>query len=70
VRMCATFGSWRGYKLLAREKEKPGEWTHIASLSSICRRARAGDLWAVEILMTALEPLQYDPHRKRTPKPK
>jgi hypothetical protein len=70
VRMCATFGTWRGYKLLAREKEKKGEWVHIASLGSICRRARAGDEWAITILMDALEPLQYDPHRKRRPKPK
>jgi hypothetical protein len=70
VRMCATFGEWRGYKLLQREPEKKGEWTHIASLASICRRARTGDEWAIEILMTSLEPMQYDPHRKRTPKPK
>lgn len=70
VRMCATFGSWRGYKLLARPPEKKGEWTHIASLASIFRRARAGDEWAMITLIDAIEPMQYDPHRKRRPKPK
>jgi hypothetical protein len=70
VRMCATFGTWRGFKLLHREKEKPGEWVHIASLPSICRRARSGDEWAILILMDSLEPMRYDPHKKRSPKPK
>jgi hypothetical protein len=69
VRMCATFGSWRGYRLLQREKEVPGRWTFIASLASICRRARTGDEWAILILMDSLENLQYDPHRKRARKP-
>lgn len=70
VRMCATFGTWRGYRLLQREPEVKGEWKFIASLDSVCCRARAGDLWAIELLQVALEPMQYDPHRKRTPKPK
>lgn len=70
VRMCATFGTWRGYKLLAREKEVPGTWTHIDSLAAICRKARAGDEWALRLLCESIEPMQYDPHRKRTLKPK
>jgi hypothetical protein len=70
VRMCATFGSWRGYKLLAREKEKPGEWKHICSLASLVRRGHAGEVAALELLRILVESQQYNPNRKRSPKPK
>jgi hypothetical protein len=69
VRMCATFGSWRGYKLLQREKEEPGEWTHVASLASLVRRMNAGEEHARRLLIVLCESLSYDPHRKRQPKP-
>jgi Replication protein len=70
VRMCATFGSWRGYKLLHREKEQPGEWQHVASLKSLVRRAQAGEVHALELLVILVESQQYNPNRKRSPKPK
>jgi hypothetical protein len=70
VRMCATFGTWRGYRLLQRPKEETGKWTWIASLASICRRARLGDQWAIRLLIESLEPMQFNPHKKRGQKPK
>lgn len=70
VRMCATFGTWRGYKLLAREKEKPGEWQHVASLGSLVRRAQSGDTWALNLLVVLTENQMYNPSRKRSRKPK
>lgn len=70
VRMCATFGTWRGFKLLARAKEVKGEWTHVASLASMVRRAQAGEVHALELLRILTETQQYNPNRKRSPKPK
>lgn len=70
VRMCATFGTWRGYKLLARKKEVAGTWEFVASLDSLARRARSGETKAIEILMQLEDECMYDPNRKRSPKPK
>lgn len=70
VRMCATFGSWRGFKLLKREKEEKGVWAHVASLGSLVRRAQSGEVYAMELLVLLCSSQQYDPGRKRNPKPK
>lgn len=70
VRMCATFGTWRGYKLLAKPKEIPGQWKHVASLASLVRRANAGDQTALDLLVILTETQMYNPHKKRSPKPK
>lgn len=65
VRMCATFGTWRGYKLLKREKEKPGQWKHVASLASLVRRMQNGEEHARHLLIMLCETQQYNPNRKR-----
>jgi hypothetical protein len=70
VRMCATFGNWRGIKLLNKEKEVPGTWKHIASLASLVRRANAGEVAATQLLIVLTETQQYNPNRKRPPKPR
>jgi hypothetical protein len=70
VRMCATFGTWRGYKLLAREKEKPGEWKTLGSLGSFVRMAANGSQQALDILRLITEQCQYNPHKQRGFKPK
>lgn len=70
VRMCATFGSWRGYKLLARAKEEKGEWKSVCSLASLVRRGHAGEVAALHLLTILVESQQYNPNRKRSPKPK
>lgn len=69
VRMCATFGSWRGIKLLDKPKDAPGAWKHIASLSSLVTRANAGEEHALRLLIVLAETQQYNPNRKRPPKP-
>jgi hypothetical protein len=70
ARMCATFGTWRGFKLLEKTKEEPGAWIHIASLNSLVRQAKDGKEWAMILLLDLSDTCMYDPHRKRTPKPK
>lgn len=70
VRMCATFGTWRGFKLTAKPKEKPGQWKSIGSLGSFVRRAQAGEVHALNLLRILTESCQYNPSRKRQPKPK
>jgi hypothetical protein len=70
VRMCATFGTWRGYRLLDRPKEVPGQWQHVCSLASLVRRFEAGEEHARLLLIALIDTQQYNPHRKRSPKPK
>lgn len=65
VRMCATFGTWRGMKLLERKKDEPGRWKHIASLASLVRRMQAGEEHAKLLLIILSETQQYNPNRKR-----
>lgn len=64
VRSCATFGSWRGFRLLAKPTST-AEWRPIMRLSTLVARARAGDVQAAELLEVLRDNLQYDPHRKR-----
>jgi hypothetical protein len=54
LRLCATYGSWRGFKLLAKEKPADNEWRDVGRLDEIIARARAGDVWATGLLL-ALE---------------
>jgi len=68
VRMCATFGTWRGYKLLERPKDTPGQWQVIGSLGSIVRRAQAGEQWALDLLVHLTTQVTYNPHKRRSPK--
>ena len=70
LRMAATFGNWRGLKLLRREKDQPGEWTFVASLGSLVRRAQNNDMEAVLLLVKLTEEQMYNQHRKRSLKPK
>jgi hypothetical protein len=65
VRMCATFGTWRGYKLLERPKDEPGAWKPIATLGSIVRQAQAGSQWALDLLVHLTTNLSYNPSRPR-----
>ena len=68
VRMCATFGTWRGFKLLERKRDPEGTWKAVATLSSLARRARAGEIHAINLLLLLEEEQQYNPNRKRHPK--
>lgn len=67
VRTAATFGTWRGYKLLQKPPQTAG-WTTIASLQEIAAKARLGEMWAIQICMHLEDVMQYNPSRKRQPK--
>lgn len=47
-RLCLTTGAWRGLPLT--QSPEPGEWTPIANLDSLVRRARHGDVDALRII--------------------
>lgn len=64
VRTCATFGTWRGMKLLAKPKDA-GDWQPVATLTSLVKRAQRGEVAALELLKTLTESKQYNPNRKR-----
>jgi hypothetical protein len=70
LRMAATYGNWRGLRLLRKNKEEPGQWTWIASLAGLVKRARGGETQAIELLVKLEEEQMYNPNRKRSPKPK
>lgn len=63
-RSCATYGTWRGFKLLDQPPDT-GTWTPIGTLNSIYRDARDGQVYAVRLLDLLTKELQFNPHRKR-----
>ena len=65
VRTAATFGSWRGYKLLAKPKDDR-EWVSLGLLTKIVQQARSGDRQAIGLLDALSLSKQYNPNRKRT----
>lgn len=68
VRTCATYGSWRGYALMKKEK-KVTDWKPVAMLRTIAARARAGSEADIALLIHLEETAQYNPGRRRTQKP-
>lgn len=64
LRTCATYGGWRGFKLLAKPPAGTG-WKPVALLRDVIARARRGELHAIMLLDNLQETMQYDPHRKR-----
>lgn len=64
VRSASTYGTWRGFKLLARRPDKK-EWVHIGLLTTIYADARAGSVRCKQILKCLTEDCQYNPHRRR-----
>jgi Replication protein len=49
VRVAATFGSWRGVKLMEKPAD-PKDWRDHGRLVNIVRSARAGEIWAIAML--------------------
>jgi len=47
-RLCLTFGTWSGLRLL--EFHPQGAWTPVASLTVLLERARAGDAFARDVI--------------------
>jgi hypothetical protein len=50
VRACATFGSWRGFRLLARP-DSDETWVRVDSLQNLHTRAIQGDDYAITLLI-------------------
>jgi hypothetical protein len=67
VRSCNTFGSWRGYRLTATT-ETASDWRPIASLKTIYQHARAGQEWAMGVLLALRPPGDYDHPAFKRPK--
>jgi hypothetical protein len=55
LRICATFGSWRGFKLTA-VTDDADDWEPVASLLSLVQRARAGEQHATNLLILLRPP--------------
>jgi hypothetical protein len=68
-RTCATYGTWRGLKLLEKPPQT-GEWKRVDTLDNIARAAARGEEWAIRLIDTLKSDLQYNPHKKRLPKAK
>lgn len=72
LRTCATFGTWRSFKLLTNDPATQAtDWKPLALLSQICRQAEAGSLADLGMLAALAAALQYDPTRgyQKQPKP-
>lgn len=67
VRTCATFGNWRGFKLLAKPKDSGG-WVAVALLRSVAAKARAGEVHSINLLLILEDSFQYNPGKPRHPK--
>jgi len=64
IRICATFGNWRGFKLL--EKRKSAEdWAPVATLNAVLAAAARQELWAEGILLSLRPPGQQNEEHQR-----
>jgi len=66
LRTCATYGTWRGYKLMRPDKvHQVKDWKPIALLSRTVQNAIAGSLADMILLEHLCNALQYNPHKPR-----
>lgn len=69
LRLCSTFGTWRGFRLAAGLDDfNPGQWINFGREDDIRARAHAGDEWAKR-LVSDLEK-STDANKKRRPPPR
>ena len=64
LRSCATYGTWRGFKLLARLPDTH-VWTRVCMLTTLYHDARQGLSYARITLRALHDQCQYNPHRNR-----
>lgn len=72
LRSCATYGTWRGFKLLGNDPaEAANDWKPIGLLTRIFAAAAANEEWAKHLFNALEDALQYDPERaqKKQPQP-
>jgi hypothetical protein len=55
TRSCATFGTWRNFKLTERP-EDPGDWVHVGTLTDVVRAAARREAWAVGVILNLRPP--------------
>lgn len=55
TRSCATFGSWRQFKLTERPPD-PGDWVHVGTLTDVVRAAARREAWAVGVILNLRPP--------------
>jgi hypothetical protein len=60
VRCCATFGSWRGFRLLAHPQTAT-DWIAVCKLETLIARAQAGEVAAQQLLIILRPPGHSDP---------
>ena len=53
VRSAATYGTWRGFKLLQRQND-PKDWKPVGTLNNIHRLAQEGNVWALGIMQNII----------------
>lgn len=68
LRTCATYGTWRNFKLTARPKDTD-TWTYIAKLDTLIRDARAGNPAALKIILSLRPPGAHDATPDSLPRP-
>lgn len=68
VRICTTFGTWRGVKLTATPKTAE-DWKPIASVTRIVEAAQLGEAWALGILKAIDKKLTFEVSHTQTPPP-
>ena len=66
-RMCATYGTWRGHKLLEKQKP-PTDLRYICRMEELVRAANRNETWAVTMLDAIKRDLQYNPNKQRAKK--
>lgn len=70
LRLCSTFGTWRGFRLAAPVDEfDPSQWVNVGREDDIRAKAALGDAWARGIV-TALERERNNPQHSRRPPPR
>jgi hypothetical protein len=60
VRICSTYGDWRGLKLTETEIDAT-DWTYVANLSDLYIRAAQGEVHAANLLMILRRPQTTTP---------
>lgn len=66
LRLCSTFGTWRGFRLAAKSEEyDPAAWVNVGREDDIRRRAALGDIWA----RTIVAQLDRDTAGRSRPRP-
>lgn len=66
LRTCATFGTWRGYKLLAIDKSIT-DWTPVCSLRGLMERVAAREEHAMRLFLILRPPGDHDAPARATP---